>query len=486
MSSVKKNLGYQTIYQILATCLPLITSPYLSRVLGATQLGIYSFTNSVVLYFTLFAMLGTVNYGTRSIAAVKDNAVKCAHTFWSIYSLQAGMALLAGFIYILYFVFICNENRLIAFIQMFQILNCFLDINWLFFGLEKFKVTVTRNLFVKLACFTLLFVLVKTEDDLWKYAVLMVASNILSQLILWVRLPVFCRKPPKISVTDIKEHIRPNLILFIPLLAMSVYHVMDKTMLGIMSSKEQVGYYYNADKLVNIPLTIINGVGTVMLPRITSLLSNNKRDDANHLFCISVEGVALASTAMAFGIAAVANEFVPLFFGRGFIASISIAMVLSPVLVAKGISNTVRTEFLIPNRMESKFIASVIAGAVTNLVANIVLIPPLGGFGAAIGTLMAEIVACVWQLVATWKKVDLKKALLNSVFFVIAGGIMFLTVRCIAHHLSFGLLMSVLIEIIAGVGIYALIILLFMKVTNNNLIKSFIKRSNDSVTNNDL
>lgn len=477
MSSVKKNLGYQTVYQILATCLPLITSPYLSRVLGAKQLGIYSFTNSVVLYFTLFAMLGTVNYGTRSIAAVKENSEKCAHTFWSIYLLQAGMALIAGTIYILYYVFFCKENRLIALIQMFQIVNCFLDINWLFFGLEKFKVTVTRNLFVKLACFSLLFVLVKTEEDLWKYAVLMVASNILSQLILWIKLPDFCRKPQKISASDVKSHLRPNLVLFIPLLAMSVYHVMDKTMLGIMSTKEQVGYYYNADKLVNIPLTIINGVGTVMLPRITNLLANNKKDDANHLFCISVEGVALASTAMAFGIAAVANEFVPLFFGRGFIASISIAMVLSPVLVAKGISNTVRTEFLIPNRMESKFISSVIAGAITNLIANIMLIPPLGGFGAAIGTLLAEIVACGWQIIATWKKVDLKKTLLNSTFFVIAGAIMFLSVRCIAHYLTFGLIVSVLIEICVGVLVYGLIILLFMRATHNTLLKSFMRRS---------
>ncbi len=245
MSSVKKNLGYQTIYQILATCLPLITSPYLSRRLGATQLGIYSFTNSVVLYFTLFAMLGTVNYGTRSIAAVKDDPEKCGKVFWDIYLLQAGMAIVAAFVYLCYFVFICKENRLIAFIQMFQILNCFLDINWLFFGLEKFKVTVTRNIFVKAVCFILLFILVKNENDLWKYAVLMVASNIISQLILWKRLPLFCKKAFHIDLLEIRRHIRPNLVLFVPLLAMSVYHVMDKTMLGIMSTKEQVGYYYN-------------------------------------------------------------------------------------------------------------------------------------------------------------------------------------------------------------------------------------------------
>ena len=152
-------------------------------------------------------------------------------------------------------------------------------------------------------------------------------------------------------------------------------------------------------------------------------------------------------------------------------------MVLSPVLVAKGISNTVRTEFLIPNRMESKFISSVIAGAITNLIANIMLIPPLGGFGAAIGTLLAEIVACGWQIIATWKKVDLKKTLLNSTFFVIAGAIMFLSVRCIAHYLTFGLIVSVLIEICVGVLVYGLIILLFMRATHNTLLKSFMRRS---------
>lgn len=476
MSSVKKNLGYQTLYQILATCLPLITSPYLSRKLGATQLGIYSFTNSVVLYFTLFAMLGTVNYGTRSIAAVKEDTEKCGKTFWNIYLLQAGMATVATIIYLCYLVFICEENRLIAFIQMFQILNCFLDINWLFFGLEKFKVTVTRNIFVKAVCFILLFVLVKNENDLWKYAVLMVASNIISQLILWKNLPLFCKKAFHIDLPEIKRHIRPNLVLFVPLLAMSVYHVMDKTMLGIMSTKEQVGYYYNADKLVNIPLTIINGVGTVLLPRITYLLSNDKKIEANNLFCTSIEGVALASTAMSFGIAAVANEFIPFFFGKGFVASISIAMVLAPVLVAKGISNTVRTEFLIPNRMENKFLASVIAGAVTNLFANILLIPKLGGFGAAIGTLLAEIVACVWQIAATWRKVDLKKTLLSSSAFILFGGIMFIVVRYLARCLNIHIILTVFAEISAGFIIYVLLVLIYLRVTKNPLLHAFIKK----------
>lgn len=476
MGSVKKNLGYQTVYQILATCLPLITSPYLSRVLGAEQLGIYSFTNSVVLYFTLFAMLGTVNYGTRSIAATKDDTEACAKTFWSIYTLQSTISIVSVCIYIIYLMLFCKEDRLIALIQMFQIVNCLLDINWLFFGLEKFKVTVTRNIFVKAATIVLLFILVRGENDLWKYTALMVGSNILSQLILWSKLPQFCRKRRKISFSDVIVHIRPNLALFIPLLAMSVYHVMDKTMLGIMSNKEQSGYYYNADKLVNIPLTIINGIGTVLLPRISNLISNEKKDQANQLFCTSIECVVLASTAMAFGVAAISNEFVPLFFGADFVASILITIVLSPVLVVKGISNTVRTEFLIPYHLERKFIASVIAGAVTNLIANSILIPNYGGYGAAIGTLIAEIVACGWQVASIWKMVDLNKALKNSAVYFSFGCLMYGSVRYIAGLLNIGTVFNVVIEVMVGVVVYGLLSLAYLKITNNKILTALLHR----------
>ena len=272
------------------------------------------------------------------------------------------------------------------------------------------------------------------------------------------------------------KHIKSNLVLFVPLMAMQIYHVMDKTMLGALATYEESGYYYNADKLINIPLTIINGVGTVLLPRITNLISHNKRDQANQLFCTSIEGVVLASTAMAFGVAAISNEFVPLFFGPGFVGSILITIVLSPVLVVKGISNTIRTEFLIPYHLERKFIASVIAGAITNLIANSILIPKFGGYGAAIGTLIAEVVACFWQITSIWKLVNLRTALMHSVLYIVFGCFMYIVVRYVAGIIRVRAVFAIAIEIAVGMVFYGTASLLYLKATKNKLLSSLIRR----------
>lgn len=275
-SSIKKNLGLQTAFQILNTCLPLITAPYLSRTLGATSLGVYSFTSSIVSYFSLFAMLGTVNYGTRTIAAVKENKEERSKCFWSIFLFQVIVTFMCLMTYIVYMFWLCKDNYIIAWIQGITIVCCCFDINWLFFGIENFKITVTRSMIIKVVTVLLILFTVKSTEDLWLYTFIMAMGTLVSQLILWVYVPryiSFC----KISLKDIQRHIKPNLVLFIPLLAMSVYHIMDKTMLGLLSSYEQNGFYYNADKLINIPLCIINGVGTVMLPRMTALYHSEKK-----------------------------------------------------------------------------------------------------------------------------------------------------------------------------------------------------------------
>ena len=320
MSKIKRNLGYQTIYQILNTCLPLITSPYLARVLGAEKQGIFSYTQSIVNYFTLFAMLGVVNYGTRTIAECKKERRSISYSFWNIYLFQALTSAICIVLYSSYLFFLSPENRLIALIQGLYLIGSFLDANWLFFGLEKFKITVTRNMVVRLLSVAAILLLVKSRDDLWVYTLIMAGSPVISNVIIWKFIPneVDIHFTDYINFDEVKRHIKPNLVLFIPLLGMSVYHVMDKTMLGILSSYEQVGFYYNADKIINIPIGVIGGVGTVMLPRMSALFADNRAEDIKKYFLTSIEGIIISAAAMAFGIAAISKEFTPVFFGEGF------------------------------------------------------------------------------------------------------------------------------------------------------------------------
>ena len=161
MRSENKNFLFNTVYQLLTFIIPLITTPYISRVLGVENVGIYSYTYSVVYMFMLAGMLGINNYGNRSIAAVRDDKEQMSRSFASIYLLQLGVCLVALIGYSIYLVFFCKEYKTIAVIQGLFLLSVCFDINWFYFGIEKFKLTIFRNLIIKLSSLALIFIFVK-------------------------------------------------------------------------------------------------------------------------------------------------------------------------------------------------------------------------------------------------------------------------------------------------------------------------------------
>ena len=463
MSKLKKNLGYQTIYQILNTCIPLITSPYLARVLGAEKQGVFSYTQSIVNYFTLFAMLGVVNYGTRTIADCGSDRKKRSKTFWNIYILQLCCTIVSISVYMFYLTCICSQKIYIAFLQIFYLLGSLVDINWLFFGVEKFKITVSRNMVIRICSVVLILMLVRKPSDLWIYTLIMSGKEIDLKAI------------KNISRFEIISHIKPNLVLFVPLMAMSVYHIMDKTMLGLLSTYKQVGYYYNADKIINIPIGILTGVGTVMLPRMTSLNKEGKLEEARKLFLLSIELIIVVAVSMACGISAISKEFTPFFFGKGYDECIRLIIALSPVLVIKGLSEIARMQYLIPNHKEKIFIESVFCGAGVNFVANWFLISRLGALGAVIGTLVAELVSCVWQYIKMNKYISCLTTIFKSMIYVVFGVIMFTIVRVVALCFNGGIV-ALFFEVLAGIITYAVICLIYWKVTKNKIVGLVIKK----------
>lgn len=431
MKSLSKNLSYQTLYQVLTIITPLITAPYLSRILGAKQLGVFSYTSSVVAYFTLFAMLGTVNYGAKVIASCSSNKRELSVSFFSIYAFQIFACLISMVAYICLVALTNQEYKFIAYIQALSVIACAVNVNWFLFGLEEFAVVTIRNIFIKIAEVASILLLVKTESDLAIYILIMLGSTLLSNLIAFVLLKKYVSLV-RISWQDIRKHIKPNLMLFFPLLAISVYHIMDKTMLGAMSTYVESGYYYNSDKLINIPLCVINGVGVVMLPRVSNMIASGKNEEVLKLLKTSLEMIVAVGVAMSVGIASISNEFVPFFFGSGFDKCIFLTYVFAPILLIKGIVSTVRMQYLIPYGRDKEFLYSVCIGAVANLVLNLIFIPKYAALGAVIGTLGAEAIACITQLYNIRKEFDLRSYFVDSLVYVFLGVILFASVRLCA------------------------------------------------------
>ena len=483
MNNPKKNFIYNIIYQILILIIPLITAPYLSRVIFSKGVGIYSYTYSIVNYFMLLTLLGVNNYGNRTIARVRDDKEKLSKTFWSIYSLQLIMGIIMIIIYIGYILLFDNKYKMIALIQSLFILSAMLDINWLFFGLEEFKKTITRNTFVKIVNVILIFLLVKSKNDVWKYTIIMSGMTCLSQLILWG----FTKekiKFVKIKWKDITKHIKPNLILFIPVIAVSLYKIMDKVMLGFFSGVTEVGLYESAEKIINIPLTIITSLGTVMLPRISNIISKGNEELVKKYISKSISFVSFLSFAMFLGLFAISEKFAPIYFGSSFQKSGTIIKLLSVTLPFIAFANVIRTQYLIPKEKDHIFIISVSLGALVNLVCNLIFIPLYDSYGACIGTIVAEVVVMMYQCISLRKSLPIKSYLHISFYYFFKAIIMFLLISII-DIFDFNEILKILLQVIIGVTIYFVLNYNYLS-SIINLKKMFLKVFKNNVVINDI
>ena len=454
MTNIKKNFFYQSFYEIFIIVMPLITSPYISRVLGAEAIGIYSYTYSMAYYFVLFAMLGINNYGNRLISTVRDDKPSLNKEFSSLLCAHLTIAISVLIVYLIYCFFIVDvDERIYAFIQSLFVISAVFDINWFFFGLEEFKLSVTRNTIVKVLSFISIFLIVKQKNDLYIYCLIMAIGILLSQISVWPFLKkriTFVRFEKK----DYYKHFKPLSILFIPVLAVSVYKIMDKVMLGYISSRISLGYYENAEKIISVFVTAIASFGTVMMPRMNNLFSKGDSEMGNYYLEKSMKWILIVTYAVTFGIIAVSPEFVVFFWGKEFVECSPILSTLAISLPFVAFASVIRMQYLIPKHMDKEYIVSVIGGAIINFAINVALIPRYSGIGAAIGTICAEAFVCIYQMWCVRKDIKVFNSVYNSLPFLLLGTLMLLSVRLIAYNIKSQLLIKLFLEIVAGSGIY--------------------------------
>lgn len=472
--SLKKNFVYNFLYQLLAIIVPIITSPYLARTLGAESIGVASWTNSIIFYFGMFIVLGVENYGNREIAYVRTSRDARSKKFWSIYICQILNFCVVTFVYFLYVKMFVKDYKLIFVILTMNLLTKGLDIAWFFSGMEEFKITVVRNSVVKIITFISIFIFVRNATDLWKYVTINSVGALIGQLTLWPNLKKYVDfyLPKK---EEILKNIKPLWILFIPVLAISVFTYMDKYMIGRFSNVVQNGYYENADKIVSVPKVFITTIGTVMLPRTAHLLSSNRIDESKRYIELSMTYTVMISSALAFGMAAVADVFSVVFWGEKFAACGILIQGLSPAIICSVIGSVIRSQFLIPNARDKEYTISLIAGAVVNFCINLTLIPKFGAFGAVIGTLCSEVVLMSIQLFYVRKELPLKKYFLNNYLFICIGVIMFSMIHIIKKRFDNSIL-SLMILVFIGGGLYCTLTWLYLLFTKNNILKEVRKQ----------
>ena len=475
--SVKINYFYNLIYNLLTLLLPLLTTPYLSRVLGVENIGIYGFTNSIVTYFVLFGCLGTTLYGQREIAYVQDDKEKQSKVFYEIFFVK----LISMFISILLYGFsFCLDGTLSLYYQIlliYLVANVF-DISWYLQGIEEFDKTVIRNLIVKVLSIILIFVLVKKTDDLWIYFTIFAGSELLGNITMWIYVPKYLNKP-NFKKLNLKNHLKPILMLFIPQIAIKVYTVLDKTMIGVISGNmNDVGFYEQGQNIVRALIVIITAYGTVMASRIAYTYKNSDKKETIKYLKSSFRFSWLLGIPLMLGTIAVADKLVPWFFGDGYDPVSNIIKFTSPLIIAIGLNNVLGMQYLVPIGRQKDFTTAVVIGALSNFVLNNILIRLFGTIGAVIASVLAETIILIYELYVTRKEFNWLM-IFNGVFkYLIAGIIMFIVIYNIELHLGVSLLNTFIVFII-GVITYFIMLLLLRDsyiLDNLNILLKKVKR----------
>ena len=476
--SIGKNYIYNLIYQLFLLIVPIIVTPYVARVLGDEGSGKYSFSFSLLTYFTLFANLGFSTYAQREIAKYQGDKEKQSKLFWEILVSRFIPTLITLLIYfILIGLGVFGENyTTLMLILAINIVAVFFDIAFFFQANEEFGKMVINNIIIKAFSFIAIFIFVKTQEDLWKYALIQSITVLFGFLVLWVHLP---KSLQKVSIKDIHplKHLLPAIILFLPTIATSVYTSLDKTLIGLLVPGEIVetlpdgtqviikladienGNYEYAEKLVKMALTVITSLGSVMIPRNTKYFAEGKLELVKENIYKSSKFVFIIGIPLVLGCIVIADNLIPWYLGSEYTKASSLMKLLSPLILFIGFSNVFGLQYLIPSGQDKKYMIAIVAGALLNLSLNLILIKYYQGYGAAIATIVAELFVSVLMCLFARKNIKFLKILFSSWKYFIAGTVMFVGCYFLARKLDPSILNTFLI---AGLGVLLYILLLFV------------------------
>lgn len=460
--TIVKNYLFNVGFQMLNIILPLITTPYISRILGAENIGIYSYTLSIATYFTLLATFGFHIYGQRQVAYCRNDKYEVSIIFWEVTVKKFLMVSIAVFLYLLLSLNMKQEYKIYVPVYCMLIVAVFFDISWFFQGLENFKIIFVRNLVVRIAVTICIFLFVKGKSDLGIYIFCNCIATLISNLTFWLALK---KEITVIKLSDIslKRNNKMILELFIPILAVYIYSLVDKTMLGVFATKAETGYYEQSQKIVKMAETVLSSLGAVLIPRMSNFFSEKNMAEFRDIFRKSLLYIIFLGVPLAVGLSVISTDFVPLFFGEGYEKVVLLLKISIPIIPIVGVGAIAGNGVLIPSNRQNMATLATGIGAGINVLLNWILIPYYASIGAMIASIIAELCVCSLQLFFCRDYFEFKW-FFKSCFqcFVVTAvslGLAYAIVHCFNYE---GIISSVFILVIALV-VYMTIIFIYLK-----------------------
>ncbi len=474
--SIKLNFIMNAILTMSSFIFPLITFPYVSRILLPVGTGKVSFATSVISYFSLFAQLGIPTYGVRACAKVRDNREELTRTAHELLFINLIMDVISYALLILALLFVprLQDDRLLYIVISFTIILTSIGMEWLYKALEQYTYITIRSIIFKFIALIAMFLLVHTQDDYVIYGGITILASSASNIFNLINVHKYIDMKP-VGNYNIRRHFKFVGIFFAMACATTIYTNMDTVMLGFMTSDEDVGYYNAAVRIKSVLVSVVTSLGTVLLPRVSYYIEKGKTDEFKRITAKALNFVFLIATGLAVYFILFAKEGIYFLSGSAYEGAIVPMMVIMPTLLLIGLSNITGIQVLVPLGREKTVLYSEIAGAIVNLIVNATLIPRLASTGAAIGTVVAEFVVLAYQC---WALRDDVSGAFKSVSYWKITIATVLAVACSlwTKNLGLGSFMTLLISAILFFGVYGVTLILTKETLTLEIFKQIVNK----------
>ena len=433
--SLKVNAIMNALLTISSVIFPLVTFPYVSRILMPSGTGKVSLATSVIQYFNMFAQLGIPTYGITACARARDDRMELSRITHELFAISIATSLVSYFVLALSLLFVPRFNREkgLYIVISFTIFLTAIGMEWMYKGLEQYKYITIRSITFKLISIAAMFLLIHNEKDYVIYGGITVFASSGSLVMNFINAKKYIYMKP-VGGYQAARHLKPILVFFAMACATTIYVNLDSVMLGFMKGDEEVAFYNVAVKVRTLLLHVVTSLGAVLLPRTTYYIEHKLYDEFYKIGRKIIHFVILLSVPLFFYFVLFAEDAVLILAGKQYLSAVIPMQIVMTTLLFAGISNITGIQMLIPLGKEKIVLYSEIAGAFVDLCLNAVLIPRLASVGAAIGTLVAEMVVLVFQylalqdkLSAIFKSISYFKIIISlaasSILTLLAGGL---------------------------------------------------------------
>lgn len=474
-NSIKKNTVYNIIKTSLTIIFPLITFPYISRVLGPEGVGKINFGNSIISYLTLIASLGVTTYAVRECSKFREDKDKLQKIASQIYSINVCTTFFSYLVLFLLMIFVepINKYGVLILIQSCTVIFSVLGTEWLYTAMEEFRYITYRAICFQALSLILMFLFVNEEDDYMIYAVLSVMASSGAGIVNIIHRRKYCNVRFTFDL-KLDIHLKPILTLFVMILAQTVYCNMDITMLGLMKGDNEVGVYSTAVRIYTIINQMIASVAFVVMPQLSKAYQEKNVEKIKSLSNYSLGFIGVIGIPCVLGMLCMAPEIVGVLAGEAYTDAIILTRLLAIALAISLLSGFTGNIILLPSMREKYFLKSCIYAACINFTLNLFLIPAFGSICAAITTIVAELISLIYNAYCIKSEIGME-LIRNTLLKPIIAGLLLIPVLLNCSNIGINALLELLIGVFIGGIVYLGTLLILKHQFMIDLLQPFMK-----------